>query len=80
MKTYFKNLLAVLLLFAVSSSITFAQSDPLAGKVFRIKAVSQKANGRCLDADAGTLGKNGTKIQLWDCHSGGGPNQDWKFE
>ncbi|MEM9919379.1 MAG: RICIN domain-containing protein [Bacteroidota bacterium] len=54
--------------------------DPLDGRIFRIKAVSQKANGRCLDADAGSLGKNGTKVQLWDCHRGGGPTQDWKFE
>ncbi|MEM1323928.1 MAG: RICIN domain-containing protein [Bacteroidota bacterium] len=81
MKTYFKHFLAVLLLFALNTNTTFAQSrTSLDGKTFRIKAVSEKANGRCLDADAGSVGKNGTKIQLWDCHGGGGPNQDWMFE
>jgi Ricin-type beta-trefoil lectin domain len=31
--------------------------------------------GRCLDADLGTIGTNGTKVQLWDCWNG--PNQTW---
>lgn len=79
MKMYFKTFLVILLCSGLSSNITFAQ-DALDGKTFRIKAVSEKANGRCLDADAGTLNTNGTKVQLWNCHSGGGPNQDWKFE
>ncbi|RMF00788.1 MAG: hypothetical protein D6772_05850 [Bacteroidetes bacterium] len=74
-----KNPLNLLLACLLCSSFMFAQ-DALDGKVFRIKAVSEKANGRCLDADAGTLGRNGTKIQLWDCHSAAGPNQDWLFE
>jgi hypothetical protein len=30
---------------------------------------------RCLDADLGTIGGNGTKVQLWDCL--GGSNQQW---
>ncbi len=33
------------------------------------------ASVRCLDADRGTLGSNGTKVQLWDCW--GGSNQNW---
>jgi hypothetical protein len=33
--------------------------------------------GFCLDADAGTIGQNGTKMQIWDCW--GGPNQQWQF-
>ena len=33
---------------------------------------------RCLDADAGTIGGNGTRVQLWDCW--GGRNQDWSFD
>ena len=79
MKNYFKLLLALVCTLFMHTA--FAQiDDPLDGKVFRIKAISEKANGRCLDADANTVGKNGTKVQLWDCHSGGGPNQDWKFE
>lgn len=32
-------------------------------------------SGRCLDADTGSIGGNGTKVQLWDCW--GGPNQSW---
>ncbi|MEO1514113.1 MAG: RICIN domain-containing protein [Bacteroidota bacterium] len=74
----FKALFAILVLFVAYAGTAVAQN--LDGKVFRIKAISEKANGRCLDADAGTVGKNGTRIQLWDCHRGGGPTQDWKFE
>jgi hypothetical protein len=32
---------------------------------------------RCLDADLGTIGANGTKVQLWDCW--GGQNQKWQL-
>jgi Ricin-type beta-trefoil lectin domain-like len=32
-------------------------------------------SNRCLDADTGTIGSNGTKVQLWDCW--GGQNQMW---
>jgi hypothetical protein len=32
-------------------------------------------SGRCLDADTGSIGGNGTKVQLWDCW--GGQNQSW---
>lgn len=32
-------------------------------------------NGRCLDADLGTIGSNGTKVQLWNCN--GWANQKW---
>jgi hypothetical protein len=31
--------------------------------------------GRCLDADANTIGGNGTKVQLWDCN--GQSQQYW---
>jgi Ricin-type beta-trefoil lectin domain len=34
-------------------------------------------SGRCLDADTNTLGENGTKVQLWACHSG--KNQQWAY-
>jgi hypothetical protein len=37
-----------------------------------------RASGRCLDADLGTIGAGGTKIQVWDC--GSGTNQQWYFE
>jgi hypothetical protein len=36
------------------------------------------ASGRCLDADLGTIGGQGTKVQVWDCS--GGSNQQWAFE
>ena len=78
METTLQKLLVGLLIILGSTGTITSQN--LDGRVFRIKAVSEKANGRCLDADAGTLGRNGTKVQLWDCHRGGGPNQDWKFE
>lgn len=32
-------------------------------------------NDKCLDADKGMIVKNGTRLQLWDCHSGA--NQLW---
>ena len=35
-------------------------------------------SGRCLDADLGTIGSNGTKVQLWDCIAGA-RNQEWVF-
>ncbi|WP_084556812.1 RICIN domain-containing protein [Hamadaea tsunoensis] len=35
-------------------------------------------SGRCLDADTGTIGQNGTKVQVWDCV--GLANQVWSFE
>ncbi|HEX4959230.1 MAG TPA: RICIN domain-containing protein [Thermoanaerobaculia bacterium] len=35
-------------------------------------------SGRCLDADLGTIGHGGTKVQVWDC--GSGTNQQWFFE
>jgi len=36
------------------------------------------ASGRCLDADLGTIGGQGTKVQVWSCS--GGSNQTWRFE
>jgi hypothetical protein len=35
-------------------------------------------SGRCLDADANTIGGNGTKVQLWDCN--GWSNQKWIYD
>ena len=37
-----------------------------------------RASGRCLDANLGTIGGNATKVQIWDC--GSGTNQQWYFE
>lgn len=36
------------------------------------------ASGKCLDADLGTIGQQGTIVQVWSC--GGAPNQIWWFE
>jgi hypothetical protein len=33
---------------------------------------------RCLDADTNTIGKNGTKVQVWDCLAG--QNQQWLID
>jgi hypothetical protein len=38
--------------------------------------VDPRGNRRCLDADKGTIGSNGTKVQLWDC-TAAAPGQDW---
>ena len=37
--------------------------------------IRSSVNNKCLDADLGTIGSNGTKVQLWDCV--GGLNQKW---
>jgi len=36
------------------------------------------ASGRCLDADLGTIGGQGTIVQVWNCW--GNSNQVWWFE
>jgi len=36
------------------------------------------ASGKCLGADLGTIGEQGTIVQVWSC--GGGSNQNWTFE
>lgn len=38
-------------------------------------SLSSFEGGRCLDADLGSIGRNWTKVQLWDCW--GGLNQAW---
>lgn len=42
------------------------------------RSSSRQSSGRCLDADLGTIGSGGTKVQVWDCS--GGANQSWYFE
>lgn len=41
------------------------------------QAIVNRASGRCLDADAGAYGANGTSVQLWDCLGVNQPNQRW---
>jgi hypothetical protein len=40
--------------------------------------IRNAGDARCLDADLGTIGGDGTEVQLWDCH--GDDNQLWTFE
>lgn len=74
-----KKLIIIIILALFYSLSSFAQVN-LDGKVFRIASAADQFKGMCIDADASSLGTNGTKVQLWACHTGGGPNQDWKFE
>jgi hypothetical protein len=55
-----------------SLSQTWSQSQYGYGYIVNL------ASGRCLDADSGTIGGQGTKVQVWDCN--GGANQNWYFE
>ncbi|WP_214415669.1 RICIN domain-containing protein [Sphaerisporangium fuscum] len=40
--------------------------------------IRSRADGRCLDADLGHIGSNGTRIQLWACN--GWANQAWTYD
>ena len=69
-----KKTLVFVALFTATISFN-AQS--LNGKTFVIQSAASNSNGRVIDADGYTLGKNGTKIQLWDMN--GATHQNWKF-
>ena len=69
-----KKILVFVALFTATISIN-AQS--LNGKTFVIQSMGPVANSRVLDADGYTLGKNGTKVQLWD--KNGSVHQNWTF-
>jgi endo-1,4-beta-xylanase len=43
-----------------------------------LSTIVNAASGLCLDADLGTIGAGGTKVQVWSCS--GGSNQKWEFE
>ncbi|MGI8334430.1 RICIN domain-containing protein [Actinomadura scrupuli] len=49
--------------------------DPY-GSYFQIRILY---DARCLDADLGSIGSNGTKVQLWDCYGTGSYNQHWRW-
>ncbi len=54
--------------------------DDLNGKEFLIASAAPKAEGRVLDTDGYTLGKNGTKVQLWQQDGDHDyMHQKWKF-
>ena len=42
-----------------------------------IYKIHTRYNGRCLDADRWSLGRDGTKVQLWDCLADSQTNQNW---
>jgi hypothetical protein len=46
--------------------------DPFGGEFVNL------ASGKCLDADLGTIGGQGTIVQVWSC--GGASNQIWSFQ
>ncbi len=46
--------------------------DPFGGTFVNV------ASGKCLDADLGTIGGQGTIVQVWSC--GGASNQIWSFQ
>ncbi len=65
----------LVLLLSIFSFALIAQD--LDGKVFFIQSNAPGADGRVIDADGYTLGKNGTKIQLWKKNTV--EHQNWKF-
>jgi len=69
-----KKILVLVALFTATISLN-AQS--LNGKTFTIQSMGPIASGRVIDADGYTLGKNGTKIQLWKMN--GMAHQNWTF-
>jgi hypothetical protein len=47
--------------------LTYVETGPF--------TINTQYNSNCLDADSGTIGTNGTKVQLWTCL--GDENQEW---
>ena len=56
------------------------KADPLDGNIFLIESAAPNAHGRLLDSDGYSLGKNGTKVQLWQNDKAHNyMHQRWKF-
>lgn len=72
-----KKLFFISFVLAMFLSINSLTAQNLNGKVFVIQSTGPVAKGRVIDADGYTLGKNGTKIQVWD--KNGIAHQNWKF-
>lgn len=70
-----KKTMMFVALFVVTIAV-HAQS--LNGKTFKIQSAAPNSKGKVIDADGYTLGKNGTKIQLWDMN--GASHQNWQFQ
>jgi hypothetical protein len=49
--------------------------NPIPGKPTGWYTITNLGHNKCLDADNGTIGGNGTRVQMWDCN--GWENQQW---
>ena len=67
----------ILAFVVVCTTAIALNAQSLNGKNFFIQSMGLNADGRVIDADGYTLGKNGTKIQLWD--KNGSAHQNWIF-
>lgn len=78
----------IFIIFLDTPSISAQIASPnLDGKVFRIKTVPRGGKKMCLDVDSHSIGKTGSKVQMWACHDTYKndydqwfANQFWKFE
>lgn len=70
-----KKIILLVTLFVVTLSMN---GQDLNGKTFKIQSAAPNSKGKVIDADGYTLGKNGTKIQLWE--SNNATHQQWQFQ
>lgn len=70
-----KKIIMFVALFAVTVG---ANAQSLNGKIFKIQSAAPGSKGKVIDADGYTLGKNGTKIQLWENNNA--THQQWQFQ
>jgi Ricin-type beta-trefoil lectin domain len=63
---------------AVLETCTGATSQQWSGNPYGSSEYVNVASGKCLDADLGTIGGQGTIVQVWSC--GGASNQLWTFQ
>ncbi len=68
----------ILILVALFATTVLLNAQSLNGKAFKIQSMAPNSKGKVIDADGTTLGKNGTKIQLWQ--SNNAQHQKWKFQ
>ena len=73
------RLMAGLLTITASAAILVGTTTQAHAATFGPYWIMTYASQRCLDADVGTIGSNGTKIQLWDCTLGAA-SQDWYLD
>lgn len=51
--------------------------DPIPNKPVGWYTISNLGHRKCLDANNGELGRNGARVQMWDCN--GWENQQWQL-